>query len=90
MILGGTALLSGLVFQPFGRFLGALTWPFLAFCNQAAIRLSMSDAAVIKLPEITFWISLCLSIAILTYSSYWQLKTFLNPHSRKIKNKINI
>ena len=79
MVIGSLAVLFGLVFQPIGNFLGAITWPFVAFCNQVAIRLSMSDTAVVGLPDYVFWISLLLSITILIYSSYSQLLLFSEP-----------
>jgi competence protein ComEC len=79
MTLGGLAVLFGLVFQPIGSFLGIIAWPFVAFCNQVAIRLSMSEAAVIQLPEFTFWISLFLSISILVYFSCLQVISYSQP-----------
>jgi len=79
MAVGGLAVLFGLVIPPIGNFLGIFAWPFVAFCDQIAIRLSMSDAAVIPLPEYVFWISLSLTIIVLIYSSYRQVFSFTEP-----------
>jgi competence protein ComEC len=79
MTLGGLAVLFGLVFQPIGSFLGIIAWPFVAFCNQVEVRLSMSEAAVIQLPEIMFWISLFLTLSILIYSSCRQIISYSQP-----------
>ena len=89
MALGGLAVLFGLVIPPIGKFIGLFAWPFVAFCDHIAIRLSMSDAAVIPLPEYVFWISLLLTIIVLIYSSYFQVFSFAEPliikHERLIK-----
>jgi len=79
MAAGGLAVLFGLVIPPIGRLLGMFAWPFVAFCDQVAIRLSMSDAAVISLPEYVFWIGLLLTIGVLIYSSYHQIFSFSTP-----------
>jgi len=79
MMAGGLAVLFGLVVPPIGNFLGIFTWPFVAFCDHVAIRLSMSDAAVIPLPEYVFWISLVFTIIILIYFSYRQVFSFSEP-----------
>jgi len=77
--LGGLAVVFGLFIPPIGDFLGLFTWPFVAFCDQIAIRLSMSDAAVIPLPEYVFWISLLLTIMVLIYASYHQIFSLSEP-----------
>jgi len=79
MAAGGLAVLFGLVIPPIGRLLGMFAWPFVAFCDQVAIRLSMSDAAVISLPEYVFWIGLLLTIGVLIYFSYHQIFSFSTP-----------
>jgi competence protein ComEC len=79
MALGGLAVLFGLVIPPIGNFFGVFAWPFVAFCDHVAIRLSMSDAAVIPLPDYVFWISLLLTLVVLTYSSYRQIFSFSEP-----------
>ena len=79
MALGGLAVVFGLVIPPIGNFLGIFAWPFVAFCDHIAIRLSMSDAAIIPLPEYVFWISLLLTIIVLIYFSYFQIFSFTEP-----------
>ena len=85
MALGGLAVLFGLVIPPIGNFLGVFAWPFVAFCDHIAIRLSMSDAAVIPLPEYVFWVSLLLTIIVLVYFSYFQIFSFTEPQFIKRK-----
>jgi len=79
MALGGSAVLFGLVIPPLGHLLGMFAWPFVAFCDQIAIRLSMSDSAVISLPAYVFWISLLLTVIVLITSSYHQIFSFSKP-----------
>lgn len=79
MAMGGLAILLGLIIPPIGEILGIFTWPFVAFCDRIAIRLSMSDAAVIPLPEYVFWISLTFTIIVLMWSSYRQIFSFSEP-----------
>ena len=79
MTLGGLAVVFGLVVPPIGNFIGIFAWPFVAFCDQIAIRLSMSDAAVIPLPEYVFWISLSLTIIVLLTASYRQVFSLSEP-----------
>ena len=83
MAMGGLAVLFGLVIPPIGDFIGVFAWPFVAFCDHIAIRLSMSDAAVIPLPEYVFWISLLLTIIVLIYFSYFQIFSFTEPQTTK-------
>jgi competence protein ComEC len=79
MAVGGFSVLFGLIVPPIGVFLGVFAWPFVAFCNHVAIRLSMSDAAAIQLPEYVFWVSLLLTVFVLIYSSYRQIFSFSEP-----------
>ena len=79
MALGGLAVVFGLVIPPIGDFFGIFAWPFVAFCDQIAIRLSMSDVAVIPLPEYVFWVSLLLTIIVLIYASYRQVFSLSVP-----------
>ena len=83
MTVGGLAVLFGLIIPPIGNFLGVLAWPFVAFCDHVAIRLSMSSVAVIPLPKYVFWISLLLSVIVLIYSSYRQVFLFSSPQTIK-------
>jgi len=79
MALGGLAVVFGLVIPPIGKFFGIFAWPFVAFCDQIAIRLSMSDVAVIPLPEYVFWVSLLVTIIVLIYASYRQVFSLSVP-----------
>jgi len=79
MVLGGLAVLFGLAIPPIGRLLGMFAWPFVAFCDQIAIRLSMSETAVISLPDYVFWVSLLLTAIVLICSSYQQIFSFSKP-----------
>lgn len=69
MIVGGLAVIFGFFIPVNINIFGMIAWPLIAFCNQIAIRLSLSNAAQINLPEITFWISLITSILVLSYFS---------------------
>ena len=79
MIVGGLAVFFGFFIPPSLNILGMIVWPLIAFCDQIAIRLSISSTAVIPLPKFTFWISLIISIVILTYFSYHNIFSLSHP-----------
>ena len=79
MIVGGLAVFSGFFIPPSLNILGIIVWPLIAFCNQIAIRLSISSTAVILLPKFSFWISLFISIFILVYFSYRNIIALSHP-----------
>jgi competence protein ComEC len=79
MIVGGLAVFFGFIIPPSQNILGMIVWPLIAFCDQIAIRLSISNTAVIPLPKFTFWISLITSIVILTYFSYRSVFSLSHP-----------
>ena len=59
MMLGGTALLSGMVFLPLGKILGALAWLPIAFTNQVVLFFAMIPVNITLDSNILFWLTLC-------------------------------
>ncbi|MCD6356533.1 MAG: ComEC/Rec2 family competence protein [Anaerolineaceae bacterium] len=79
MVMGGLAVLTGMFVPAFGSIFGLLTWPFIFFCNQITIRLSMSRFALMPLPNHAYWAGLFFSIAVLSYASFQQINLFSVP-----------
>ncbi|MDO9546529.1 MAG: ComEC/Rec2 family competence protein [Pelolinea sp.] len=81
MIVGGLAAFLGFIIPPNINVLGIMVWPLIAFCDQIAIRLSISSAAVFPLPDYAFWISLVFSVVVLIYFSYRNIFSLSNPNN---------
>jgi competence protein ComEC len=62
MVLGGTALLAGLLFYPLGRLVGLMAWFITAFNNQIVLLFSQIPLTLAFNHTWGFWISLALNI----------------------------
>lgn len=62
MILGGIALLAGLLFYPLGRLVGLIAWFIAAFSDQIVLLFSQIPLTVAFDRSLGFWISLGLNI----------------------------
>jgi len=83
MILGGVALLGGLVYPGLGKVLGYLAWPFAAYTNQVVTWLATLFPHAFSLGSFSiFWVGLYYVILFaLTFIHDWksQLKRIAKP-----------
>ena len=79
MLLGGSAVLAGLVFPFVSRILGVIVWPLIAACNQIALRLSVHPASLVYLPVWVYWVSLAGVTFILLFFLYKQIVELTKP-----------
>jgi len=80
MISGGLAVITSLISPLLGSLFAKISWPFLAFCNQVALRSSIHPAAAIPLADWVFWASLAAPGGGLLFFSIKQIAEFSTPH----------
>lgn len=85
MLLGAIAVFSGFYIGPSLNVFAMVVWPIIYFCNQIAIRLSISNSVIIPLPKFAFWISLAISILLVVYFSYQNILALSRPKIDKIR-----
>jgi competence protein ComEC len=71
MILGGIALLGGLVYLPLGHLLGYLAWPLLAYTNRAVEFFAALPAGGTAIGKISLWAAV-LYYAVLLWLAFWR------------------
>lgn len=77
MVLGGLALLGGLVYIPMGKVLGWFAWPFAAYTNRIVMWLSELAPVSISMTRIhIFWVALYY-LVFFTITLSGNKKTFL-------------
>ncbi len=64
MLLGGAALICGLLFYPFGRFVGLFAWLIAAFNDKVVLFFSLFPSELEIDPRLGFWISMALNLLI--------------------------
>lgn len=79
MLGGGMAVAVSLISPIIGRIFGVLVWPFVAFCNQVALRLSVSPASTRYLPGWIYTLSLFFVISTLIFFSVIQIVNLSSP-----------
>jgi competence protein ComEC len=79
MIFGGLAVISGFFISPNLNIFGMIVWPLIYFCNQIAIRLSMSNSAIFPISKVGYWISLFISIFLVVYFVYQNIISLSRP-----------
>jgi len=71
MILGGTAVLAGVVFAPLGRLLAWLTWPVLAYTLRVVEGMARLPWASAGVGVFGWWEALLLYVLIFTLGAVW-------------------
>jgi competence protein ComEC len=79
MIFGGLAVFSGFFITPNINIFGMIVWPLIYFCNQIAIRLSISTSTIFQVSKFGFWISLAISISLVLYFFYQNILSLTRP-----------
>ncbi len=80
MILGGLAVMTGMVFRPAGQFFAWITWPFLRLTTGSASFFASAahGSFIVQGKHAAFAVGYCLLLAITTYSlSVPRIKDFL-------------
>lgn len=66
LIAGGISTIAGMIFQPLGKILAAVTWPLLAYSNRIVESLAKIRWGSMNItPSTALWISIVLIVAIL-------------------------
>ncbi len=71
MVMGGIALLGGLVYLPLGRLLGYLAWPLLAYTNRTVEFFAALPGSNPALGQISLWAAV-LFYAVLLGLAFWK------------------
>jgi competence protein ComEC len=71
MVMGGIALLGGLVYLPLGRLLGYLAWPLLAYTNRTVEFFAALPGGNPALGKISLWAAI-LFYAVLIGLAFWR------------------
>lgn len=71
MILGGTAVLAGVVFAPLGKILAWLTWPVLAYTLRVVEGMARLPWASAGVGVFGWWEALLLYVLIFTLGAVW-------------------